>query len=998
MTKSFPGWTRGSILLLLLCASSIPLPAANYSLLGWNNLGMHCMDSDYSVFSILPPYNTIEAQLIVGGKLVTSSAGYTVTYQAVADPTGSINTTAAGKTTFYDYVGPLYGANPAMDVGLAGWAMPGTNNTPQSMLFETQNTGALVNWFRAEGIPLTPYDDAGKKNPYPLMRLVARDASGQILATSAIVLPVSDEMDCRACHASGSGDAAKPAAGWVSDTNSERDYRLNILRLHDEKRDAASWPGILASNGFNPQGLFAGVVHDHKPVLCAKCHLSEALPGTGFGSIPPLTRSVHSLHAKVMDPAIGTSLGSAINRSACYRCHPGSATRCLRGAMGAAVANDGTMALQCQSCHGGMSQVGSSNRTGWLMEPKCQSCHTGTATHNNGQIRYTSVFQSTGVERAAVDQTFATQPNTPAAGLSLYRFSAGHGGLQCEACHGSTHAEFPSTHANDNLRNIQLQGHAGVLSECTACHVTMPSTVTGGPHGMHPVGQAWVNQHGSLFENGGAGVAQCATCHGPDYRGTVLSRSQADRSLLASTENGTTTVQFFRGSTIGCFACHDGPGGEGINGSAPPTVSSISARTTPGQPVTFNLPASGVSLSLRIISQPAHGTVGLNGVTATYFPEPGFSGTDTFTFAAYDGSKNSGLGYGTVAVAGQTVDTTPPVITVTSPRNGTRVTSTQLTLSGTATDSGAGNNGVVSVLVNGVQATGGSVAGAGTASWKATITLNAGQNTISIVAKDQANNSATTQIGVKCILSTNYWTLYWQNNGGTVSCWDMADCQQLGSRLLTSGSITPGWRIVGAGQFGGDVGKDLVWQHTDGSLSIWCLDGTNCIDQLRPNPSRLSAGWQVMATADLDNDGQHDLICQHTNGWVGVWLMDSTNATSQYLNPSKVDPSWKIAAAGDFNGDGKTDLVFQHTDGRLAVWFMDGTNRTGTTYLNPARVDSSWKLVGSIDFNRDGHIELLWRNTNGRLSYWQMNGTNRVGGTAFDPATADSNWRIVGQQ
>jgi hypothetical protein len=52
---------------------------ASAQLLGWNNLGMHCMDSDYSVFSILPPYNTIEAQLIVAGKLVTNAAGYTLT-------------------------------------------------------------------------------------------------------------------------------------------------------------------------------------------------------------------------------------------------------------------------------------------------------------------------------------------------------------------------------------------------------------------------------------------------------------------------------------------------------------------------------------------------------------------------------------------------------------------------------------------------------------------------------------------------------------------------------------------------------------------------------------------------------------------------------------------------------------------------------------------------------------------------------------------------------
>ena len=41
-------------------------------------------------------------------------------------------------------------------------------------------------------------------------------------------------MDCRACHASGSGAAAEPGSGWVWNPDPERDYRLNILRLHDD--------------------------------------------------------------------------------------------------------------------------------------------------------------------------------------------------------------------------------------------------------------------------------------------------------------------------------------------------------------------------------------------------------------------------------------------------------------------------------------------------------------------------------------------------------------------------------------------------------------------------------------------------------------------------------------------------------------------------------------------------------------------------------------------
>jgi len=650
-------------LLFWIAALALPLPltAASHQLLGWNNLGMHCMDSDYSVFSILPPYNSIEAQLIVAGKLVTNGAGYSVTYQAVADPDGSFNSTAMGKGNFYEFATALYGAALAPEAGLAGWSMPGTNNLARSMMFEQTNRPApgvatKVNWFRAEGIPISPYDDAGVKNPYPLMRLIARNGSGSIIASNDIVLPVSDEMDCRVCHGSGAQAEARPRAGWVWSSDPERDYRLNILRLHDQKQLAEHgdvYGAALAANGFNSRGLYRTVVADRKPVLCAVCHASEALGTSGFPDVPPLTTSIHTTHAGVMDPELHITLDDSTHRTACYRCHPGSATKCLRGAMGGAIARDGTMAMQCQSCHGSMSQVGSPDRVGWFMEPNCQSCHTGHATSNNGQIRYTSVFETNGAVRVATNQTFATTPNNPAPGLSLYRFSVGHGGLQCSACHGSTHAEFPATHRNDNIRNEKIQGHAGVTAECTACHVSMPNNATtaaGGPHGMHPVGQGWVSYHHDAI-NGDNDHLKCAACHGADFRGTVLSQALGARRLTADLDGGTATLNLFQGAIIGCYNCHNGPRNENLNTSTAPVVASFTTNTTSGEALLIRLPVTGANAAARILSQPAHGSVGLSNGIATYFPEPGFVGTDRFTFAAWNGQKNSALATGAVVVA-----------------------------------------------------------------------------------------------------------------------------------------------------------------------------------------------------------------------------------------------------------------------------------------------------------------------------------------------------------
>jgi hypothetical protein len=648
-------------LLTAILAAPLALHAASNQILSWNNLGMHCMDSDYSVFSILPPYNTIESQLIVGGKLVTNGVGYSVTYQAVADPGGSFNATAMGKGNYYIYAKALFGATLAPEGGLAGWSMPGVSNTPQSMLFEPTNHPAAgvatpVNWFRAEGIPISPYDDAHVKNPYPLMRLIAHKSGGTPIATNDIVLPVSDEMDCRACHASGTQAAAQPAAGWLWDGLQERDFRLNILRLHDEHqfaRHGALYTAALAARGFNPQGLYRGVVADNQPVLCAACHASEALGTPSYGTIPQLTTSVHAFHAHVSDPILNTTLDNSANRQACYRCHPGSTTKCLRGAMGGAIATDGSMEMQCQSCHGNMSAVGATNRVGWFMEPNCQSCHTGTATSNNGQIRYTSSFETNGLPRVPVNSTFATTPNTPAGGLSLYRFAYGHGGLQCSACHGSTHAEFPSTHANDNLRNQAIQGHAGMMVECTACHTTMTAsatTVGAGPHGMHPLGQTMVDNHPDLLEAGTITPAQCQACHGSNYRGSVLAKAQTTRTVTS--KFGTKT--YWRGHQVGCYDCHNGASSSDPTTNTPPVVASVTTNTPNSANVAMTLPgtdANGNPLTFRIVSQPARGSVGVTNHLATYYPEPGFVGTERFTFAANDSYSDSNLGTGTVNVA-----------------------------------------------------------------------------------------------------------------------------------------------------------------------------------------------------------------------------------------------------------------------------------------------------------------------------------------------------------
>ena len=491
-----------------------------YQVFAFNDLGMHCYDSDFSVFSILPLFNILHAQVIQKGtspEILGSTVG--VTYKAMADSTGSINTSSIGKTNFWDYVMSLFGLNPPVDEGLLGAKMPGAANAAQP--FHTKS--GLPTWFSAEGIPITAVDDNAKTNPYSLMMVQAVDtAASEILSSLPVVVPASDEMACGTCHATGNEAASLAGIQWSTSTDPTVQYKDNILILHDYRE---------STNLVNS-----------KPVLCASCHYSYALDLGQQGPVgpqlinPTMSEATHGYHASRITtaPASGNT---------CFYCHPGEITQCMRGAME-------TAGIACMDCHGNMYAVGRSGRRAWIDLPRCESCHTGDAVSNIGNqiIGRTTYTDSPDVATfiIATNKRFAEQTDT------LFRNSLGHNGVACESCHGSPHAIWPSRETNDNLAAITIQGHDGMIVECTACHGTGLSLTLDGPHGMHNVNsQTWVDGHDKFFENS---RQACQACHGTTGDGTWISKAAADRSF--SGEHGETVV-IFKGSEINCGLCHE---------------------------------------------------------------------------------------------------------------------------------------------------------------------------------------------------------------------------------------------------------------------------------------------------------------------------------------------------------------------------------------------------------------------------------------------------------
>ena len=513
---------------------------------------MHCTDSDFSIFTLLPPFNDLNAQLVVNGKLVNiqNNSNYVLTYEATPDPAGSVNTSSQNKTNFWDYDQPLFGVDLTPDVGLTGNPTPSYN--PALLAWSDE-----YNWFEASGIPITPIDDNLNANYFPMVKVTARDSSGKVIASSKAVLPVSSEINCDTCHASFTGSgAAKPASGWVNlASDSEKDWRLNILRLHDEKNAGASYSSLLTQKGYG-SSLESSAYYNGKPVLCDTCHNSNALAVWGINGetgISNMTAAIHNRHANVSLPGSSQTLDSIGTRESCYNCHPGQKTQCLRGAMGNPVDSTGKHTMECQSCHGSMETVGNTAREGWFDMPTCQSCH------HDGK-RETVAINTDGTFKSWGDTRFASNADTPSAGWSLFRFSTGHGKLQCEACHNSTHAEYTNkasannNQVNDNLNAIEAQGYAASIRECTVCHTSMPNSINGGPHGMHNLGESWVKGHHDVFDS--TAKSTCYYCHGTTSSGSPLAMVKISKTFNIGDSR---TKTFAADERVTCWSCHNGP-------------------------------------------------------------------------------------------------------------------------------------------------------------------------------------------------------------------------------------------------------------------------------------------------------------------------------------------------------------------------------------------------------------------------------------------------------
>lgn len=409
-----------------------------YVLFVWNDLGMACTFDSDPYWVILPPKNTFEATLIKRGETPEIlTEGVEITYKVEEGFEEPYNR----NPQFWEFSEHNYGKKLEKNIGLTGNGMSGK-------FTYNEKKGVYI----ASAIPITPYPDNMKYNPYAFFDIEAKDSeTGEVLISTRVVAPNSTEAGCQNCH--GGGWRHEGISG-ISDQTAK-----NILKAHDR---------------INKTTLLAEA-EAGKPQNCKACHHHPDLKHQEADQTLDLSAAIHGWHANYMPFE---------NEKSCRLCHPDNPegnTKCSRSV-------HDRLDMTCVNCHGhikdhtisllkGQAYKSASKkfldqldpvrfdskdkikpRLPWEQEPECLSCHVDHQQPEPGATSFNK-----------------WSPNKP----EIFRYRTDDAGLRCVLCHNAPHAEFPARNIwgenRDNIQAMQYQGNnlpIGSENACYVCHMT----------------------------------------------------------------------------------------------------------------------------------------------------------------------------------------------------------------------------------------------------------------------------------------------------------------------------------------------------------------------------------------------------------------------------------------------------------------------------------------------------------------------------------------------
>ena len=528
------------------------------------------------------------------------------------------------------YIGPD-GIVKNGDEGLTAvqHAMPGINgpyllNEPQLVKehygdkpffidFPFGYVAADVNWFEGAGPPYAAYDDFGRENAYPLVRVQAKQGATTV-ATVDTVLPISGEASCKNCHSSPLDDpyveprtnqpsitltsASLPVATHFDDpdvadlpidVSVEYATDINLLRLHDLKHGAnyvntacdgnpvgencvtnvdTSDPCIIPdtdpANPNQENGSASCLTNqalrevNPKPVVCQVCHYTPALDLAQVGpkAGPPGTEAngrnqlAHSSNSNVMHSHHGSLMEGG---SLLFPTMPAP----IQSDTGA-ITNQGArlqvLEETCYQCHPG-TNVQCLRGAMFNGEMLCNDCH-GDMQQVGNDFSKNVTPENAGAFELASD--FYSNPDT------LRTPWANEPG--CGSCHTGDVLNNLSGVVDSIVNKKDMMGKVDLLRLRQAFEngdaKATPIVPVNKRFAEPAVPVSFANADGTTFDNPGAGNPQlyrvstghggvmCENCHGATHAEWPNANPNANDNVTANQLQGHT------GTITECSTCH----------------------------------------------------------------------------------------------------------------------------------------------------------------------------------------------------------------------------------------------------------------------------------------------------------------------------------------------------------------------------------------------------------------------------------------------------------
>ena len=404
---------------------------------------------------------------------------------------------------------------------------------------------------------------------------------GQATGRPANHIPVVDLTMCGTCHIASTLNGFNTFAGGQMDHTG---LTGRCVDCHGPGIGAGTFAGITSIVVMPPTSPMGPNAHIPSSTACEACHLANVpgglvpanalrpAPGSAFGMPPPTGAQIHA----------GVTGG-------CSNCHD---SNFVWMGMSAYPISPSTLVPDA-SYVGFQTRPRAAGGTFNVADPAhplsgdCSACHFSTSAFTATDKPANHIPTAAGVQcnLCHTSSDFSVMPTL--ANIHLYAPSTTG---NCAQCHGAAAASFAIPAANFSIVGLPST-HIPTSDSCEVCHVGAGSSIA-----SLPVGNG-AKFSGSLMSHAGI-TSNCAACHGPGITGAsfigvpkiivmppttpagpaahIPSSTACESCHLASTPAGfipaaatktapgsdfatpaPTTTQIHAGITSGCSSCHD---------------------------------------------------------------------------------------------------------------------------------------------------------------------------------------------------------------------------------------------------------------------------------------------------------------------------------------------------------------------------------------------------------------------------------------------------------